>query len=653
MSRLALFRRACAVVLFGVASLPGGALAAPSDASAAATPAVMRAIALAEDRRDGASGTLQRALAHEDATVRARAALALGRLQDSSDVAVLVPVLRDRVAAVRREATFALGQIGHRDARGPLEDALRDADPEVVELAVEALGKLGDRAATPRVVPFLRRGTSAQRMRAAESLWRLADTSATDALIAALSERDPAVRWRVVYALEKLPASARRVNAVVPLLHDPDALVRAHAARTLGRLKSPLASANLRAALDDDAPAVIVNAVRALQLVADGTGSPGVRLARLMNHRDPYVRVTAATALADSFAWVGGREDSVAVIAALRHGVQDFDAATRGACGRALLVRTRLAALDWVRGMSVDTSAYVRAAIFDGLRAMRASDLDGTPPRVANALRGAFQVDAHPLVRMTAAEVAGQLIGRTHHPSLRPMLEVLRAGLDDRDLLAAAACAGALADAGDSASVPRLAAAYVARARDADADARLAIRDALRSLAGRAFADSVEAAHPVDAPPASRDDAFFAPPAVTRAIVHTSEGDMEWSFHTVEAPQTVKNFATLASRGYFDSLYVHRVVPDFVIQDGDPTGTGSGGPGWTIRCEYNRLRYESGMVGMALSGKDTGGSQWFVTLSPQPHLNGRYTIFARVTRGLDVARRITQGGRILRVEVLP
>jgi cyclophilin family peptidyl-prolyl cis-trans isomerase len=114
----------------------------------------------------------------------------------------------------------------------------------------------------------------------------------------------------------------------------------------------------------------------------------------------------------------------------------------------------------------------------------------------------------------------------------------------------------------------------------------------------------------------------------------------------------VRNFVTLAKAGYFDSLRVHRVVPDFVIQDGDPTGTGSGGPGYTIRCEYNQLRYESGMVGMALSGKDTGGSQWFVTLSPQPHLNGRYTIFARVTRGLDVARRITQGTQVYGVELL-
>jgi cyclophilin family peptidyl-prolyl cis-trans isomerase len=108
----------------------------------------------------------------------------------------------------------------------------------------------------------------------------------------------------------------------------------------------------------------------------------------------------------------------------------------------------------------------------------------------------------------------------------------------------------------------------------------------------------------------------------------------------------------LAERGYFDGLVVHRVVPNFVIQDGDPTGTGSGGPGYTIRCEYNRLRYEAGMVGMALSGKDTGGSQWFITHSPQPHLNGRYTIFARVVRGMDVVHRIVQGDRVRKVEIL-
>jgi cyclophilin family peptidyl-prolyl cis-trans isomerase len=135
-------------------------------------------------------------------------------------------------------------------------------------------------------------------------------------------------------------------------------------------------------------------------------------------------------------------------------------------------------------------------------------------------------------------------------------------------------------------------------------------------------------------------------------VLHTSKGPIEWQFYVREAPQTVKNFVALARRGWFDGTRFHRVVPNFVIQDGDPTGTGSGGPGYTIRCEYNQLRYEPGMVGMALSGKDTGGSQWFINHSPQPHLDGRYTIFAHVVHGMDVVHRITQGDKIDRVQIL-
>ena len=586
--------------------------------------------------------------------MRARAALATGRLQDSTSVPALLPLLADRVPAVRSEAAFALGQIGHRSARAALEHALDDADPRVRENAVEALGKLGDPAATPLIVRALRTGTPVQRLRACESLWRLADTSAAGALVAALPARDPGLRWRVAYALEKLPLPARVVPAVTPLLADPDPLVRAHAARTLGREKSPLATPALLGALDDADPAVVVNVVRALQLVADGSRpGGGPRLARLLRHRDPYVRVTAATALADSFAWIGSGADSAAVKDALGLGMQDADYATRGACGRALLVRMKLAGLDLARPLFSDTSAYTRASVIDGLRRMGAAELAQSPPRVVNAVSGALYNGGHLLVRMTAAEVAGQLIARAQTPELAKLRDALRAGVDDRNILLSAACSGALADAGDTASVPLLARAYATRGHDADSDARIGIRDALRTLAGRPFADSVERAHPVPAPPEQRDDAFFAGPSMRRAILHTSAGDMEWRFFTDEAPQTVKNFVTLAQRGYFDSLRVHRVVPDFVIQDGDPSGTGSGGPGYSIRCEYNQLRYEAGMVGMALSGKDTGGSQWFVTLSPQPHLNGRYTIFAQVTRGLDVAKRVTQGAIVYRVEVLP
>ena len=137
------------------------------------------------------------------------------------------------------------------------------------------------------------------------------------------------------------------------------------------------------------------------------------------------------------------------------------------------------------------------------------------------------------------------------------------------------------------------------------------------------------------------------------ATLQTNHGAIEVELYAEDAPKTVENFVKLARDGFYDGVVFHRVIPDFMIQGGDPTGTGSGGPGYTIRCEYNQARYEAGMVGMALSGKDTGGSQWFVTLSPQPHLNGRYTIFAEVTRGLDVAKRVTQGAVVNRVDVLP
>src|SRR5262249_51820114 len=161
------------------------------------------------------------------------------------------------------------------------------------------------------------------------------------------------------------------------------------------------------------------------------------------------------------------------------------------------------------------------------------------------------------------AEVGGQLIAKDRQlPALLRLRDALRAGVDDRNVLLSAACAGALADAGDSASIPLLVRAYATRGHDADADARIGIRDALRALAGPGVPDGLGGASPAPAPPASRDEAFFARPSFGRAILHTTAGDIEWRFFADEAPQTVKNFIRLAEKGYFDSLRVHRVVPD-------------------------------------------------------------------------------------------
>jgi cyclophilin family peptidyl-prolyl cis-trans isomerase/HEAT repeat protein len=511
----------------------------------------------------------------------------------------------------------------------------------VTEAVLEALGKLGDKAATPRVAAFLSDGSPRLRGEAAISLWRLADSTALGALLARHNDPDPEVRWKVLYAMEKVVAPDRIVLIAALHLSDHEWVSRAYATRTIGRQKSIRGVAYLVDRLTDPEPAVIVNALRALQLVADSTcGSCAYHIARLMAHPDPYVRVSAATALGDRFAIVGGGETGRrAAFDSLKRHLADPDAATRGAAARALLIHRGAAALADVRPVLEDPSIYARVAVLQTL-----SRLDSAS--VLPLLRARLG-PTYPLFdRMTAAEALGAL----HTVSVAAEL---RGALADTSVLFVASVASALGDLGDRASIPALAQTYVSRGGDADADARISIRDALRTLAGAGFADSVERAHPntpVFAP--VTDAELSAPPTTRGAILHTNRGDIEWAFYDVEAPQTVRNFVRLASTGYFDGRAIHRVVPNFVIQDGDPTGTGSGGPGYSIRCEYNRLRYDAGMVGMALSGKDTGGSQWFITHSPQPHLNGRYTIFAHVVRGLDVAKKIVQGDRVLRVEIL-
>jgi cyclophilin family peptidyl-prolyl cis-trans isomerase/HEAT repeat protein len=136
-----------------------------------------------------------------------------------------------------------------------------------------------------------------------------------------------------------------------------------------------------------------------------------------------------------------------------------------------------------------------------------------------------------------------------------------------------------------------------------------------------------------------------------QATIRTAKGDVVLELFGADAPITVWNFSNLARTGYYRGTGFHRVVPNFVAQDGDPRDDGNGGPGYAIRDEINPRRYERGALGMALSGPDTGGSQYFITHSPQPHLDGHYTVFGRVIRGLPALDAIVQGDRILSVEV--
>ena len=138
------------------------------------------------------------------------------------------------------------------------------------------------------------------------------------------------------------------------------------------------------------------------------------------------------------------------------------------------------------------------------------------------------------------------------------------------------------------------------------------------------------------------------------AHLETDKGCIELELYAQHAPLTVNNFVFLCRNGFYDGVSFHRVIADFVIQGGDPTGTGSGGPGYQFEDEVvgNPLTHETGVISMANAGPNTNGSQFFITHAPQPHLDGKHTVFGRVVRGQDVVTAIKQGDRITTARVM-
>jgi peptidyl-prolyl cis-trans isomerase B (cyclophilin B) len=137
---------------------------------------------------------------------------------------------------------------------------------------------------------------------------------------------------------------------------------------------------------------------------------------------------------------------------------------------------------------------------------------------------------------------------------------------------------------------------------------------------------------------------------MTRAIMETDKGTINIEFFDADAPNTVKNFSELANRGFYNGLNFHRVIPNFMIQGGCPEGTGTGGPGYKIDCEINPNKHVAGTLSMAHAGRNTGGSQFFICHSPQPHLDGMHTTFGQ-THDMDVVNAIRQGDKIISVTI--
>lgn len=136
-------------------------------------------------------------------------------------------------------------------------------------------------------------------------------------------------------------------------------------------------------------------------------------------------------------------------------------------------------------------------------------------------------------------------------------------------------------------------------------------------------------------------------------VIETDKGNIEIELYPQNAPKTVNNFVFLAREGFYDGVLFHRVINNFMIQGGDPTGTGSGGPGYKFEDEIqgNPLKHETGVLSMANAGLNTNGSQFFITHAPQPHLNGKHTVFGKVVVGQDVVDSIQEGDKMEQVKI--
>lgn len=141
----------------------------------------------------------------------------------------------------------------------------------------------------------------------------------------------------------------------------------------------------------------------------------------------------------------------------------------------------------------------------------------------------------------------------------------------------------------------------------------------------------------------------------SKAVIQTEKGNMTIEFFEKDAPNTVANFIKLAKSGFYDGVTFHRVIPDFVIQGGDPTGTGAGGPGYTINCELDgeNQRHDRGVLSMAHAGRNTGGSQFFICHNRMntQHLDRNHTVFGKVIEGLDVIDQIRAGDKMVKVVI--
>lgn len=651
-----------------------------------ANPAVRGRAALAAGRigNEGALAELANILAQDkDVRVRAWSAFAVGEIESDKGSAALLTALisTTETSEVRARAMEGLGKIA---AALP-----RDQQPRMTVLAAAILEAL--KAEVESAKPdrnFVLLGITA--------VLRSRPAGGGQVLATLLSDKDARVRADAGNALARLRSKDGNARLVELIDTDPDPVVRANAARVLGATEEKSAYDKLaRSATSDKDARVRISAIRALITLKDERAAPvllkhgesitdrnlnassaevnelleiSTALGRLLaqksdgavwdwlrkgqiefDHSAPEVELALVRISPDRYLTSFGKDSTTAKKqiqqsflrnwrsgSSIAQALGEIAALPETVSNRTEMRQTAesyLRALLDYKNTSIKPTPqrHTEHGIPDVLRALAAYK----PQDLANVLRSALQED-DVVIRGTAADLLGDLPPSEENTAA--LVTALPRALKDDLNDASMSIIGALAKQKSTAANEAIKTAL-------DSTDILIRRRAATALKTNGFGDFDSRIGSVQTKNTAADyqRALSRIGKNVRAVVTTTKGSFTMALLPEEAPLTVDNFVQLAQRGYYRGMVFHRVVPNFVIQDGDPRGDGNGGPGYSIRCEVNDVAYDRGTVGMALAGKDTGGSQWFVTHSPQPHLDGGYTVFGRVVSGMNVVDSIIRG----------
>ena len=599
--------------------------------------------------------------------VQAAAAFALGLLKDARAIPALLQTVRAVAAADQQapqlEAVTAIAKIGGEDGARALSEIIA-AGSAVADAALLEAWRLGARAPIAELVRLTDATSATTRWHALYSLARLRAAPGAERLVHALSDRDQQVRTVAARGISKALLDSAKldprgaIDALRPLLDDPDANLREQwLVATVQRLAD-------KAGVGMPEVAVYEGAPNAFATGAFRDSSLASAVARLAADRVIGVAVQAETTLgvlrgAVALEALRGRLTS-SVFAIKRQAIIGLAQADSAAGVAAATTLTGDA--DW-RWRSVAAEAFGAARARERLETQLADPDGRVVAQALQALQHIVPADdsslaarartllthADPAVRSVAADLVARrpsvddvdlLVAAYRRAEGDPFNDARLSAVSALGAIAAASPTGRLRVATKFVSALSRPDDYLVRRLAAETlpDTRDAWGPAVPIATGRTLADYRDVARRWLAPALAGTNPHI--------FLETDRGTLDIELLPAEAPLTVAAILDLVQRRYFDGTRWHRVVPNFVVQDGDPRGDGWGGPGFVLRDEINPVRYETGRVGMALSGPDTGGSQYFITHSAQPHLDGIYTVFGRVVSGVLVLNAIGQGDRI-------